>query len=261
MRVAIVGDTHSDSQFVANVIKLVKSHKEPVQTIIQLGDFGYTFDRNMIASIAAWLARDPLNTWIWLDGNHDEHNFLDDVVKEGQDLTRPINMGGMTNGKVTFPDRLFYAPRGSTVRLGNSKCMFLGGAYSIDEHYRTPQVSWWPQEMVREADLVAVEAAGVVDVMFTHDTPTNPTVDNMLSNHGYKVDAQSASNREMLNAAVRMARPVELYHGHYHWRYDGLHTTEDGWECDVHGVGANVSERGYIDHNAYWEKNVLFRDL
>ena len=73
MRVAIVGDTHADASFVANVIKLVKSHQEPVNTIIQLGDFGYVFPRDFITSIAAWLKRDPKNVWIWLDGNHDEH--------------------------------------------------------------------------------------------------------------------------------------------------------------------------------------------
>ena len=231
-KVMIVGDTHADAQFVSNIHRCARD--QDVDIIVQLGDFGYSFDRNMLESIKAWLDRDPNHQWYWLDGNHDQHDYIEQTILADGYVPYPVPH---------FHERLHYCPRGSTAQIGNKLCMFLGGAYSIDKAYRTQYVSWWPQEMIRQTDVHrALENAEgrKIDVMFTHDCPKSDFMDKWLKDAGYKVDHNSNANREALSYVVDSVRPDELYHGHFHYRYDSLHVSPEGWETKVHGVGANL---------------------
>lgn len=248
--VALIGDTHSDGTFVASVHKQAK--RDEVEVIVQLGDFGFTFDANMIASIAAWLEGDENRRWYWIDGNHDQHDYLEHLV-EAEGRMNPISMapypynaahwGASRNVHLKytqeFPDRLFYVPRGCVFRVGETNVQGLGGAYSIDEHYRAPGISWWPQELITEAEAaLAVQFAhdyGPVDVMITHEGPSSAYLEGWLSKFGYKVDPKSGHNRDRLTNVVERVNPVSLYHGHYHERYD---TTHKG--VYIHGVAANI---------------------
>lgn len=262
-KVLIVGDTHGDSKFVSNIHKNARSYE--VDTIVQLGDFGYNFDRNLVASIAAWLSRDPEHKWYWLDGNHDHHDFIEQVILANEPAPdSPVNMGGMQFHNVEFPDRMYYLPRGSTFTIGERRCMALGGAFSIDRHYRKEFVSWWPQELIRDADVRhAIDNGKDIDVMFCHDTPPTEWVEEQLTLKGYKSDATSAYNRLMVGHVVENVHPKELYHGHYHWRYDTLYECMDGWITTVHGVGANVSQHpggAWLDPTAIYGHNFLIEE-
>lgn len=263
----IVGDTHGDDTFVSNLHRIAR--EEEVDTIIQLGDFGYNFDRNLIASIAAWLSRDPEHKWYWLDGNHDHHDYIEQVILKDQSWDEPVNMGGMTFpslGKLTFPDRMYYLPRGSVFTVGEKRCMALGGAFSIDRAYRKFAVSWWEQEMLRVSDIDRAikngsfgHPDGSIDVMFTHDAPPSDWLMEQLATNGYKVGPESHQNRIMLSHAVNSVSPKHLYHGHYHWRYDAPYTTDDGFTVRVHGVAANVMG-GWMDPTAKAGFNFLIKE-
>jgi Icc-related predicted phosphoesterase len=253
MKVLIVGDVHGDPQFLSNIH--AEARRFGVKTIVQLGDFGYNFDKNVIASISAWLNRDPEHQWFWLDGNHDEHNYIEGSILKGEFPGYPVPH---------FHERMFYCHRGSTTMIGDKLCMFLGGAYSIDKSRRTPHISWWPQEMIRQSDVHrALENAEgrKIDVMFTHDSPRCEYLDKWLYGQGYKTDPWSNENRAALTYVVDQVRPADLYHGHFHHRYDSVHTTPDGWKTNVHGVGANVHEATYlISHEAHYGKNFLIEE-
>ena len=261
-KVLIVGDTHGDATFVANINNEAK--RFGVDTVVQLGDFGYNFDKNVVASIAAWLARDESHRWIWLDGNHDHHDFLKEVVVPSGDRSALINMGGLEWGtRMTFPDRMFYAPRGSVAQIGNKTCMFLGGAFSIDRNQRKLGQSWWLDETIGFADVDRAIVNGTlndVDVMFCHDTPPTLFIESKLQAAGYKSDGDSAENRRRLGLAVSSVRPKDLYHGHYHWRYNVPYISQDGWQVDIHGVGANVGPRGWMDPEARYGENFLIEE-
>lgn len=228
-----------------------------VTTIVQLGDFGYTFDSNLLASIGAWLMRDESHKWYWLDGNHDQHDYIENVIMKDRDGTIPI---------AHFHDRMYYCPRGSIVDIGDKVCMFMGGAYSIDKNMRHAGTEWWPQEMIRESDLerafmnVTDES---IDVVFSHDTPPTEFIEEELYRSGYKSDRNSAHNRQMLGALVNVVRPRDLYHGHYHWRYDTEYIGPDGWLTRVHGIGANVSVRStgqWLDPTARPGHNYIIQE-
>lgn len=254
--VCIIGDTHADATFVANIHKAIKP--DNVDVIVQLGDFGFTFPRDMMDSIYAWLDKEPGRLYYWLDGNHDEHNYIQDEIVGDQWKGSPLQH---------FHERMFYCPRGSVAMIGNKKCMFVGGAYSIDKHYRTPDVSWWHQEMITHDDVDFAlknlhDVGGAIDVMFTHDSPNHRWLVNELAANGYKVDHNSYSNRMNLTAIVERVHPKVLYHGHYHWRYsEQLVSVLDGWIVDIEGVGANISSNTWgMDPTARRNHNFIIEE-
>lgn len=254
-KVMIIGDTHGDDQFTANLNRCARDLEVNVQ--VQLGDFGYGFDRNQLASIKAWLDRDESNEYYWLDGNHDQHDYIEEVILQNEPAwTSPVSH---------FHDRMYYCPRGSSRMIGGKRCLFLGGAFSIDKYRRKAHVSWWPQEMIRYKDIenaiTNAESGNKVDVMFTHDTPPTLWIETELHRTGYKSDVDSSRNRQNVGVVVNHVRPDDLYHGHYHWRYDTPYISPDGWRTEVHGVGANVNSYGHIAHDAIMDHNFVVRDF
>lgn len=257
-RVLIVGDTHADDTFTANVLKAAKAND--VTTVIQLGDFGLTWDRNQLESITAWLKRDKENKFYWLDGNHDQHDDID-AFMEGSSKDVPFNMRDVViDGKV-FPNHMYYLPRGSVFTVGKRTVLALGGAFSIDKEYRVLGRSYWAQELISDADAerAIANAPLDVDVMVTHDMPCVVNIEREMQSLGYKIDTISKGNRLRLSQVVDAVRPQSLYHGHMHHRHDSVYETREGWRVAVHGIGANV-KHGYIDHNAVYNENYVILD-
>lgn len=259
MRTFIVGDTHADPTFVSNVHKLAR--EKEVEAIVQLGDFGYGFSQheNVIASIKAWLDRDESHRWYWIDGNHDNHDKLTELVE--------VHNNGQRDLIPFFHDRLFYVARGAVFQLGNSTALGLGGAYSIDWKMRREGVSWWRGETITAADMYHAgdNAHGYdIDVMFTHDAPMSDVLESMLGGAGYKNDPHSLANRANLTRVVDEVRPQTLYHGHYHQRYRTSYVSPDGWVTQVEGVGANIVMKfsgQYRDPEVRLDDNVLLREF
>lgn len=262
-KVMFVGDSHGDASYMANTLKSARQLE--VNTVIQLGDFSLSFDKGMIHSITAWLEQDENRKFYWIDGNHDHHDFLDELV-DGP-AHAPINMGGITSPcfKQTFPDRLFYIPRGAVFKIGDKTLMGLGGAYSIDQDDRKQGVDWWPQETISYANMhnavINAQRYGPIDIMVTHDMPIIAEFEKELFRVGYKHGHGSYANRMNLSRVIDEVRPQSLYHGHYHYRHDSVYTTKDGWDVKVHGVAANVSSRGWIRHDAIFNETFIVREL
>lgn len=257
-KVIIVGDTHADGNFTANILRAAKLYD--VTTIIQLGDFGYTWDKTQLDSITAWLRRDESHRFYWLDGNHDQHDDIDTFM-EGESKDVPFNMRDTVIGGKVFPKNMYYLPRGCVFEVGSKRLLAMGGAYSIDEAYRTQGLSWWPQETIGGQDIdnaiVNADMWDSIDIMVTHDMPCVTQMENQMASVGYKNDQKSKYNRINLSRIVDHVRPQELYHGHMHRRYDEVYETPQGWQVQVHGVGANVNPRGYIDHTAHYDQNFI----
>lgn len=111
----------------------------------------------------------------------------------------------------------------------------LGGAYSLDQVYRSPYVSWWPQETISVAEATKCVADGPVDVMFTHDCPAGIDMPFHFSLPEH-VERAADQHRDLLRGVVDDVKPKVLYHGHYHRRYDDVLEGED-YRTQVHGLG------------------------
>ena len=249
-KILVAGDFHSNGHHAQRIMDVAREHE--IATIIQLGDFGFTFEPSMMTAIAKWCDEwRPYRQFLWLDGNHDQHDTLEHLVKRADDMTiivpkprLPIHMSLVDQ---EFPFGMHYCPRGSFW----GPFLFLGGAYSIDKAYRTPHVSWWEQETITAADMYrAVETANVqrekgvpITHMFTHDMPVIPHIEAQFEQLGYKNDPSSRRNRQHLSRVVDEVRPQHLYHGHMHRRYDDVYVTPDGWVVQVHGIGADISPK------------------
>ena len=78
----------------------------------------------------------------FLDGNHEDHPALRQVVPRG--CFEPVEL---------LP-RIIYHPRGSTMRLPDGRTVFFaGGGKSVDRAYRTEGRDWFPEEILVREDL------------------------------------------------------------------------------------------------------------
>jgi hypothetical protein len=102
----------------------------------------------------------------------------------------------------------------------------LGGAVSIDQEWRTEEISWWATEEITDLEVNSlIERAGPhgVDVLLTHDAPLLPDGISPLANPEKRVACDRSLNQVL--RAVDAVDPQVLLHGHYHKRYSGLYGT------------------------------------
>lgn len=254
MRTLLIGDTHGHEGFSRRVCRSATASN--VQAMIQLGDFGFLFKRDFIRVWTDWLEEDDSRLFFWLDGNHDDHNYIEEEILGGRwhdllDAGDPV----IDHPIAHWHERMFYCPRGSVTKLGDTTVQFLGGAYSIDKHRRAPDVTWWHQETITMAQAgFAVDNSYGVEVMFTHDCPNTAWFQRKLRSGDYKVDRDSQNNRDMVTAVVQEVSPHTLYHGHYHYPYEAATTYDKGM---TNVVGLSDSN----DHPPVYGDNVRLIEL
>jgi hypothetical protein len=129
----VLGDTHGREEAIAVAVRHAKM--EGCQQIVQVGDFGYwphvPDGGEFLAYVEKVCAENDVMFW-WLDGNHENHDRLEVLVDEhGRD--KPIELS----------PHVHYLPRSCRWKWEGVTFMALGGAYSIDQQWRTPHISWW----------------------------------------------------------------------------------------------------------------------
>ncbi|MEZ0367328.1 metallophosphatase [Mycobacterium sp. pUA109] len=231
-RVAIAGDWHADTWY--GVAAIEHAAKRDADVLIQLGDFGYNFTDKYLDSLDEALHRHGL-TLGFVDGNHENFDRL---------LGWPVGDDGLRH----LRERIVHLPRGFRWRWGTTRCLAVGGAYSIDRFLRIPGRSWWAQESLTPEQARAVMAQGRADVMFCHDCPAGITVPGAARDRfgfpSYELE-QSDEHRIRLRAVVDTVRPGRLWHGHFHHRHQAL-LQGDGYSAVVDGLGKNGDP---IDNN------------
>lgn len=231
-----LGDTHSDLAFAESAGNLAREHGAE---IIQLGDWGFIWPgvtqldelSNMLVGLDV--------TMRFIDGNHDDHPTL----KKLSDLE---------NSAVTIAPNVIYQPRGSVHEdEDGTRFLFLGGAPSIDRASRIPGLSWWPEEIITEAEFKrALSAKDPIHVIVTHDAPAFPPG---FSAKGYP-DYQREQLRSMklVNDLIKKHRPQRLMHGHWHRHYERRHAKG----TIVTGLDCNQLDSMYLDDSTLlWSRD------
>lgn len=179
----VTGDTHGDR----SLFKLGKRRWPAAGSategdlVIVLGDFGLVWDADEDGEwvpsgrdrhALRWLQERPWTT-LFVDGNHENHDLLDDLPTESR--------WGGTVGVLPGYDRILHLKRGEVYDLpdgdgGTARVLAFGGARSTDRQWRREGSSWWAREMPSAAEMAHARERldGIgweVDYVLTHDCP------------------------------------------------------------------------------------------
>jgi len=224
MRILFVGDTHM-MPYAAQAANQMAAD-ENVDRVIQVGDFGYTFDATSQGVEFLDVIAKASVPWMFIRGNHDSTSWLRRASgSKTLHGTEPIEVR----------DNLQWIPDGCVLTFDGMSFSFMGGAYSIDVNSRVPGVSYWEDECPS-----VLSPIFKTDVMVSHDLPqslfmwaysTRLCYD--LPNISEKHEARSKESRMILEGWFEGTSPRLVVHGHYHVPY-ALHG-----DPNVVGLGAN----------------------
>lgn len=231
-RIAIAGDWHADTKYAVAAIE--HAAKRDATVLVHLGDFGFNFADDYLYALNEALDHAGLVLG-FIDGNHENFDRL---------FGWPIDDDGLRH----LGDRIVHLPRGFRWQWGHTRCLALGGAYSLDRVLRRPGYSWWEQEWLTSQQAQDAASGGPADVMFCHDCPAGINVPGAAGDRfGFPPEALRRSElyRVRLRTVVDAVRPTRLWHGHFHRRYQAvLHGA--GYRTVVDGLGKNGEP---IDNN------------
>ncbi len=186
----VTGDVHG--QF-SRLNELISRHKKLLDLVICCGDFGYWPKQIPIT------VKSPVPV-LWCDGNHEDHWALQN--RESDEVAPNV----------------FYMPRGSTYELDDGRTMlFMGGADSIDKQWRTLGYDWFPDELIKDADLMNLPEKKI-DIFITHTCPAE-LVHDMLKLYPEK---QYEPSNQALSSLWDIYKPELWFFGHWHQYGQGV---------------------------------------
>lgn len=234
-RIAFIGDLHANTPWSEKAVDHAASLGAEVA--IQLGDFGYRFDRAFLDRLDHALAAADLPL-LFVDGNHERHPWLN-AQRIG------------SNGLRQFRPHIWHMPRGFRWRWGGLRWLALGGAHSVDRLFREPGLSWWKEEAITYEQVLAAKAGGPADVLISHDAPSGvviPGIDDRDPPAWIPPLELIRANehRQQLRRVVDFVQPRAIFHGHYHANYEARpdfgygEVWTVGLDCDEATLDGNV---------------------
>ncbi len=239
MKILIAGDTHCSRHQFTYLFRMAKENK--CKLIIVVGDYGYwPRDKYGVAFLehCQGLARkEGIDVW-WLDGNHEDHDYLDAWVNGN--TTEPLVTRG--HGDEKYPN-VKYLPRGCKFELDGVTFMSYGGAFSVDRRSRVKYVDWFPQEVV-ELDAADRIEDGHVDILLSHEVPTGY---NFPYDDTTPTGILSKESRDALYKIVQKVTPFFCFGGHHHLRRTYGVMTSEGWaECHILNCDMSFKESWHV---------------
>lgn len=224
--VYITGDIHGVPWKVYKFAKKMQLTEEDI--IVILGDVGANYYGNAHDRLIKRTFRELKPQILCIHGNHEmrPHTLACYKLKE------------WNSGKVwvedEFPNILF-AKDGEIYTLGVHKCIAIGGAYSVDKHFRLARGSgWWADEQPNEEIKSFVEEQlknYSVDVVFSHTCPFRYEPREMFLP---MVDQKTIddSTEKWLDEIEQNLDYKAWFCGHWHTdkRVDKMHFLYNSWE-------------------------------
>lgn len=231
MKTIIIGDIHADFGALNRFV-----NKKKPDIILQCGDFGWWPHRHRTEKITRNRRFDQYSVKLggaklyWCDGNHENHDDLQDRTKAAPGQPLEIPSPGC-----------FYMPRGSVLTLPDGRIvLFFGGAMSTDKEGRTEGDDWWAGEVPTAEDLDHARAqvaahGGRVDIVISHTGPLM-FLRQLPAN---KIDQARLTDPTvaLLDVVLQEFQPRKWFFGHFHLHAKGV---DQGcvWRCmSAHGFG------------------------
>lgn len=230
--IVVAGDWHGDVGFGLDAIRA--AHASGVRTIIHVGDFGVDWPGATRGRFEARLGRMLVEKNVRLlvsAGNHDNWDTI---------LKLPVGPDGLA----VWRSNILILPRGGRTVVEGLTFGGLGGAYSVDQHWRRQGRDWWFDEEPTQEEADKLVAGGHVDVLVTHDVPWGVpmTGDFELTP---EMEARANETRFLLQSAVDRLLPPLVFCGHWHTRKIAQLThSGSGKTTTVHVLGDQNSRAG-----------------
>lgn len=164
----ITGDTHRDFKRISDFCLRMKTTRKDLMII--LGDAGINYSPGRSDYILRSLLSDIPITFFCIHGNHE-------MRPQNIEGYRPMRYkGGIVYVDPEFPTLLF-ARDGDIFSLQGRSTLVIGGAYSVDKHFRLENgYSWFadeqPDEVIKQRTIRTLDKAGwKVDTVLSHTSP------------------------------------------------------------------------------------------
>jgi hypothetical protein len=168
-------------------------------------------------------------------------------------------------GRRPVRPHITHVPRGYRWTWAGRTLLACGGASSVDVMYRTPWLSWWPQEAITFAEVEACVAGGRVDVLFSHDINLDVQIEGAFDLDDLPLAVRNAvyGNRLALHRIVDVVRPSLQVHGHWHIPKDQLlQRTSDNQPVRVISLNCDSGAAYHANgHCAVLDLSVLANDV
>lgn len=204
-KIAFLGDIHKDIDTFKRLIEHTEKEHNP-NVYIQVGDFGLMGNRveDYLKEINNTLSTYGKKMYV-IDGNHEDHHWLRESIKD--------------NSTFNLAENVVYVGRGTALEILGKNILFVGGAYSIDRQYRTLNISYWEEEVISEADVEKAIKNKNVDVLVSHDVPSENLFYTLQKLGSGIADEGTLLNSNRLMKIVDETNPSVIIHGHYHIYY------------------------------------------
>ena len=217
MNIMITGDVHRDFGALNRLI-----NKKKPDLVLCAGDFGYwpndkpekVYGRNHPKYAKLPTPKPGPDCAIhWVDGNHEDFDALD---KRETDEIWP---------------NVHYQPRGSHMLLPDGRrVLFMGGAASHDKEFRTPGYDWFPQEIITQKDIDAVDFSLKYDIVISHTCPRSFNIKHLCKIPD--TDRPNDPSELALDVILHECNPDLWYFGHWHRFKFGCHGSTTWYVLD-----------------------------
>lgn len=233
MKALIAGDIHGNIDHLEMLLR--QCDAVDASHLVACGDFGFwphmEWGLEFMGDVDAACEMSGV-TLIWVDGNHDNHDRLEEMrcdpaTQWSGELMR-------TSGST------WHCGRGMSFTLGDLECVGFGGAYSVDWMHRREGRDWWAGELItrEQVDAMRERRAGRrADVLFTHEAPVageRPASKYAPDDLSYKDEIPESIEQRLLMAEVTdIARADVQFTGHHHVRRSFVREGVDGHRTSV----------------------------
>jgi hypothetical protein len=227
--IIVCGDLHGEW---GHLNKLINKKKPEI--ILQTGDFGWFPKMHETYGVSAYsymekrikfnqygiknIHQDISSTKVyWCPGNHEDWWSIRDELDT-------------MSGKVETQKDVFYMKRGEILTLPDSRnILFIGGAYSIDKHWRKIGWDWFPEETITQKDIENLPEVRI-DIVVSHTCPLEFQDDLMTSDDGRCRQKFKDPSMLALSYVLEKYNPPLWYFSHFHF-YKSGQTNGTAWTC------------------------------
>lgn len=204
--IIVFGDWHGNTQFALKALRF--SYVDDFADIyLHTGDFGIwpeTISKksnSYISLLEKELKSQDRELW-FIDGNHENFEILDNLEKDSRGLG------------IVSP-HIYHIPRGHRWEWNETTFLGLGGAVSIDRDLRRNFIDYFPAEEIREQDVKLALNGGPVDILLTHEAPTEAKP-VPYKDFGGSINRDVRRSTNAILELIQGLTPRLNIHGHYH---------------------------------------------